>query len=225
MIIIKIALIVLSIYKTSYCEATNISIRSSYGISKIKKFEYGTKLLKIKHPKKTGFLDIGVGYHFGDKITAEIQYNYLHQIHYTSNHYTKNTEGYTSVRKWYTTQKTNSIFLGIIYNIIDYPSIFLGSGIGISHNQSGDMKTYRKTYSGMIKKSKTIIENKNKSNLQPAWYIGIGIDKKIDNKINLSMYYKYVNLGEVKTMEDENGDILINMIKFSVIGTSIKLKL
>jgi opacity protein-like surface antigen len=133
---------------------------------------------------------------------------------------------------WSTKQSANVAFVSAFYDIkfnkLKNITPFIGAGIGISQNKSGDMNTVNKTYANndqLTDESAVEIENASKKTNSFAWHVSAGVNYVVNDKIDLNLVnYKYANLGKAKTMQDKNGDILTNKLRVHSVSTGITFK-
>ena len=206
----------------------------SYGIGFADKFDYKEpELLDVRKPSNANVFGAAIGYGVTDNIRAELSYNGFHGMKYKS---VKpdgvSDEGHVKTQNLSTEQNANAVFLSTFYDIkvnkLKNITPYVGAGIGLSRNKSGNMDFVEKVFNAnneMVETSEIVTENASKKTNSFAWHICTGVNYVVNDKIDLNLVnYKYANLGKAKTMQDENGDILTNKLRVHSINTGITFK-
>ena len=204
----------------------------SYGVGFADKFDYKEpELLDVRKPSNANVFGAAVGYGVTDNIRAELSYNGFYGMKYKSVQNKKTEVNGVNQDIWSTKQSANAAFVSAFYDIkfnkLKNITPFIGAGIGISQNKSGDMniKTQKFDKDGkLIDGPETVLASSSKKVINFAWHVNTGVNYTVNDKIDLNLVnYKYANLGKAKTLENENG-ILTNKLRVHSVSTGITFK-
>ena len=206
----------------------------SYGVGFADKFDYQDEdgELAVKKPSNANFFGAAIGYGVSDNIRAELSYNGFYGMKYKSVQNEKTRNNGVNQDIWSTKQSANVAFVSAFYDIkfnkLKNITPFIGAGIGISQNKSGNMNVVDKTYGNngqLTNESAVKTECASKKTNSFAWHVSTGVNYVVNDKIDLNLVnYKYANLGKAKTMQNGNGDILTNKLRVHSVSTGITFK-
>jgi len=151
-----------------------------------------------KKPKKGTIYSIGVGYVVSDHWRGDLNFGHRY-LKYKAEEIDEDGDLNEVAQK----VKTYSIFLNGYYDLNIHKTIkpYLTAGLGYSCNNSSSLMT---TFNGGFDDD---FPGKKTNNL--SWNIGIGTRFILNDRFNLDVFYKYTDLGKVRT---KNGVIDIEAL-------------
>jgi opacity protein-like surface antigen len=157
-----------------------------------------------------GDIGIGVGYKFNDYLRADATLDYETPAQFKGSLYCIYTSGsdcenQTTTAAWIDSERAKiSAWSGLINGYVDLATYegftpYVGAGAGVAYLRSTDVKSSNKAQDGS--------NPSDLGNWNFAWALMAGVSYAINDKLDLDLGYRYLNLGNARTgiIADENG--------------------
>ena len=203
----------------------NFYLRTDIGASlPTKKFKSKGQndLYLPKKLNKSGIYNIGIGYRITDNIRSDLNLSYRN-FKYKANK-NNQTVGNGNLNNKFSQQiKSYSIFLNGYYDFININKIakpYLTTGIGYGKNKSKDLihiSTLTANNGTTVAQDRDVYKGSTQNNF--IWNAGLGSRFVINDRFNLDLSYKYVNLGKTKTKRIAGNDAVPSAQKITAHGS------
>lgn len=172
-----------------------------------------------KAPSSSLTYGVGLGYQFNNKFRTDLTITQFKKFNYQAS---ANTE----IRKSNITQSFNgtAAIVNAYYTEDKFSDIirpFVGFGVGVASVKAGDVEQSISNSSRSIK-----INYPGSRKVNFAWNVNLGVSLIYTERINLDIFYRYMNLGKASTGKSSDGiyEPFESKLKVNSAGIALRLK-